>query len=215
MSVRTDVKSHNHRRREGPTASATTGRAAGASRHAHSAHDALATTSRRNKTITLADRERHRNLERNGGDTSAENEGYLEGSGTPTPSEKVSRWHRDIFLVSPPGAGGSGGSGGRGHSQQVHPRQCLCDQCMAEYGTFKYYNDMLNGKDGGGKTPKEMNKNSDETSGEELIEKGSPAPKKKGPRSIVSSVRKKSCKTLSLFAFIVWFIESPLFCCLG
>ena len=26
---------------------------------------------------------------------------YLEDSGTPTPSEKVSRWHRDIFLVSP------------------------------------------------------------------------------------------------------------------
>ena len=25
----------------------------------------------------------------------------------------------------------------------VHPRQCICDQCMAEYGTFKFYNQIL------------------------------------------------------------------------
>ena len=28
---------------------------------------------------------------------------YLEGHGTPTPSEKVSRWHRDIYMMSPNG----------------------------------------------------------------------------------------------------------------
>ena len=49
--------------------------------------------------------------------------------GTPTPSEKVSKWHRDILLVSP--------------SQNPHPRQCICDQCMAEYGTYRIYNQLL------------------------------------------------------------------------
>ena len=49
--------------------------------------------------------------------------------GTPTPSEKVSKWHRDILLVSPSG--------------QTHPRQCICDQCMAEYGTYRIYNQLL------------------------------------------------------------------------
>ena len=70
---------------------------------------------------------------------------YLEDSGTPTPSEKVSQWHRDIFMVGPGGGkveGGSGGGGG-GSGQVVHPRQCICDQCMAEYGTFKFYNQIL------------------------------------------------------------------------
>ena len=28
---------------------------------------------------------------------------YVEGHGTPTPSEKVSRWHRDIYMMSPNG----------------------------------------------------------------------------------------------------------------
>ena len=72
---------------------------------------------------------------------------YLEDSGTPTPSEKVSQWHRDIFMVGPGGGkveGGSGGGGGGGSGGQVvHPRQCICDQCMAEYGTFKFYNQIL------------------------------------------------------------------------
>ena len=79
-------------------------------------------------------------------------------SGTPTPSEKVSRWHRDIFLVSPTANNEAGSNSGRmaadpgdangkqpqtGGSQQVHPRQCICNQCMAEYGTYKIYNQML------------------------------------------------------------------------
>ncbi len=68
------------------------------------------------------------------------NDKYKEGDlahglGTPTPSEKVSRWHRDIFLVR--------GSSSNEHQQQVHPRQCLCNQCMAELGTFKFYNERL------------------------------------------------------------------------
>jgi hypothetical protein len=50
---------------------------------------------------------------------------------TPTPSEKVSKWHRDILLVSPPSA------------QHPHPRHCICDQCMAEYGTYRIYNQLL------------------------------------------------------------------------
>ena len=42
------------------------------------------------------------------------------------------------------GEGGSGGGGGGGGGGQVvHPRQCICDQCMAEYGTFKFYNQIL------------------------------------------------------------------------
>lgn len=102
---------------------------------------------------------------------------YLEGSGTPTPSEKVSRWHRDIFLVSPPGGGTNG------NAQQVHPRQCLCDQCMAEYGTFKFYNDMLNGKDKAGKVDDPGNKTVD--SDEPMI----PTDVKEKKRSIFSAVR--------------------------
>ena len=83
-------------------------------------------------------------------------EEYLEGHGTPTPSEKVSRWHRDIFLMSPNGtvnnssasaiaalaAVTNGAMKGGGH-QILHPRQCLCEQCMAEFGTYKLYNQML------------------------------------------------------------------------
>ena len=84
-------------------------------------------------------------------------EEYLEDTGTPTPSEKVSRWHRDIFLVSP-GVGAAAASGlapgAAGAHQQVHPRQCICDICMAEYGTFKFYNQMLQKeKDGDGERP--------------------------------------------------------------
>ena len=71
----------------------------------------------------------------------------VEGHGTPTPSEKVSRWHRDIFLMSPNGTVGPntplsmGSSIGGG--QVLHPRECICDQCMAEYGTYKLYNQMM------------------------------------------------------------------------
>ena len=71
----------------------------------------------------------------------------VEGHGTPTPSEKVSRWHRDIFLMSPNGTVGPntplsmGSSAGGG--QVLHPRECICDQCMAEYGTYKLYNQMM------------------------------------------------------------------------
>jgi hypothetical protein len=60
-----------------------------------------------------------------------------ESPGTPTPSEKVSRWHRDIFLVSPPVSTGKNSGTGK------HPRQCICDQCMAEYGTYRIYNQLL------------------------------------------------------------------------
>ncbi len=60
-----------------------------------------------------------------------------DATGTPTPSEKVSRWHRDIFLVSPTQQATTG----------HHPRQCLCQQCLAEYGTFKMYNEMLGEKE--------------------------------------------------------------------
>ena len=86
---------------------------------------------------------------------------YLEGTGTPTPSEKVSRWHRDIYMMSPNGTvttnhsaiaalaaathgaiRAGGGGVGVGH-QVLHPRQCLCEQCMAEFGTYKLYNQML------------------------------------------------------------------------
>ena len=64
------------------------------------------------------------------GNTTTTNGGGGGGSpGTPTPSEKVSKWHRDILLVSPSG--------------QTHPRQCICDQCMAEYGTYRIYNQLL------------------------------------------------------------------------
>ena len=60
---------------------------------------------------------------------------------TPTPSEKVSRWHRDILLVSPntPGTGGAAPP----PNNNPHPRQCICDQCMAEYGTYRIYNQLL------------------------------------------------------------------------
>ena len=66
---------------------------------------------------------------------------YLDGTGTPTPSEKVSRWHRDIFLMSP--------------CDKAHPRQCICDQCMAEYGTFKFYNEVLQAQPEGAQVPEE------------------------------------------------------------
>ena len=58
------------------------------------------------------------------------NNSHTGAPGTPTPSEKVSKWHRDILLVSPAG-------------QNPHPRQCICDQCMAEYGTYRIYNQLL------------------------------------------------------------------------
>ena len=58
-------------------------------------------------------------------------------SETPTPSEKVSKWHRDILLVSPPH------NPQQQQSSNPHPRQCICDQCMAEYGTYRIYNQLL------------------------------------------------------------------------
>ena len=68
----------------------------------------------------------------------------VEGHGTPTPSEKVSRWHRDIFLMSPNGTVGPNSPISMGSSGQVlHPRECICDQCMAKYGTYKLYNQMM------------------------------------------------------------------------
>jgi hypothetical protein len=64
--------------------------------------------------------------------------GVVGGNGTPTPSEKVSRWHRDIFLVSP------------NNTSHPHPRHCVCDQCMSEYSTYKFYNQILMERGGGG-----------------------------------------------------------------
>ena len=71
--------------------------------------------------------------------------GVVGGNGTPTPSEKVSRWHRDIFLVSP-----STSSQQTPQQQQQHPRHCVCDSCMSEYGTYKVYNQILMERGGGG-----------------------------------------------------------------
>ena len=68
----------------------------------------------------------------------------VEGHGTPTPSEKVSRWHRDIFLMSPSGPVGASNQVSLGTtSTNSHPRECICEQCMAEYGTYKLYNQMM------------------------------------------------------------------------
>ena len=61
---------------------------------------------------------------------------------TPTPSEKVSRWHRDILLVSPNPPGATAGAA-QPANNAPHPRQCICDQCMAEYGTYRIYNQLL------------------------------------------------------------------------
>ncbi len=120
---------------------------------------------RRHKTISAADGRNVATKAAKGGgkaEMDASSGEYLDG-GTPTPSEKVSRWHRDIFLVSPPttaGGKGEGEAGGTGRAkgdagtgQVVHPRQCICDQCIAEYGTFKFYNQILQAeaaKGGGG-----------------------------------------------------------------
>ena len=63
---------------------------------------------------------------------------------TPTPSEKVSRWHRDILLVSPNTPQGAAGAASAANTpNNPHPRQCICDQCMAEYGTYRIYNQLL------------------------------------------------------------------------
>ena len=60
--------------------------------------------------------------------------------GAQLPSEKVSIWHRDIFMVTPrrmKGMRGAGGSGGGGSRE--HPRSCVCPTCLAQYGTYRYY----------------------------------------------------------------------------
>ena len=63
---------------------------------------------------------------------------------TPTPSEKVSRWHRDIFMVRHGVIGGcvSTAPPTRDHGP-AHPRSCVCGQCMAEHGTYQYYNKRI------------------------------------------------------------------------
>ena len=88
------------------------------------------------KLLTKTYSEIGMNSSNGGGTTTNNNNGGNSGGtagggspGTPTPSEKVSKWHRDILLVSPSG--------------QTHPRQCICDQCMAEYGTYRIYNQLL------------------------------------------------------------------------
>ena len=141
-------------------------------------------TSRRNKPLTTDARQPtgikataqvHEKDPDPGADESAATEGVagvsgasggedyrqLDETGTPTPSEKVSRWHRDIFLVSP-------NQSGPGGPPQVHPRQCICEQCMAEYGTFKFYNQMLGGSGkppGGGKESRDREVETAELSG--------------------------------------------------
>ena len=66
---------------------------------------------------------------------------------TPTPSEKVSRWHRDIFMVRHGVIGGcvSTAPPTRDHGR-AHPRSCVCGQCMAEHGTYQYYNKRIGEK---------------------------------------------------------------------
>ena len=58
------------------------------------------------------------------------------------PSEKVSIWHRDIFMVTPrrmKGVRGASGGSGTGGGQREHPRSCVCATCLAQYGTYHYY----------------------------------------------------------------------------
>ena len=58
------------------------------------------------------------------------------------PSEKVSIWHRDIFMVTPrrmKGVRGASGGSGVGGGQREHPRSCVCATCLAQYGTYHYY----------------------------------------------------------------------------
>ena len=173
------------------------------------------TASRRNKTFTLAERERHRRSTKTSAsiaegdlDKMGADEEYLDGSGTPTPSEKVSRWHRDIFLVSPPSSGSN--------PQQVHPRQCLCEQCMAEYGTFKFYNDMLNGKDANrSKDAAAVSASKAEEAGE-VTEDDSHVGKKRSVGSIVSAVRLEAFQMLSKcvrhsFQFLLSVVAKSLF----
>jgi len=57
----------------------------------------------------------------------------LQQQETPTPSEKVSIWHRDIFMVTPKQLKG------RTSSATGHPRSCVCRSCLAAYGTYQYY----------------------------------------------------------------------------
>ena len=50
------------------------------------------------------------------------------------PSEKVSVWHQDIFMVTPRRLGG-----GQGMAGPEHPRSCVCSSCLAQFGTYHYY----------------------------------------------------------------------------
>ena len=36
-----------------------------------------------------------------------------------------------------------GSNPGQGGHHGTHPRHCICDQCMAEYGTYRIYNQLL------------------------------------------------------------------------
>ncbi len=83
-------------------------------RGAAQAHkSAAAQQKRRHHTVADRDNSRHINqsgagmLRRNGRSAQSVtgdqcDQIVQDGTGTPTPSEKVSRWHRDIFMVSPP-----------------------------------------------------------------------------------------------------------------
>ena len=64
----------------------------------------------------------------------------VESQAVPGPSEKVSSWHQDIFMVTPRRGGREGGEGGQ---QGGHPRSCVCSQCLAEFGTYRYYSRAL------------------------------------------------------------------------
>ena len=74
----------------------------------------------------------------------------ISSRGAQLPSEKVSIWHRDIFMVTPrrmKGMRGAGGSGAGGSRE--HPRSCVCPSCLAQYGTYHYYRRAMHERRGG------------------------------------------------------------------
>jgi len=79
----------------------------------------------------------------------------LQQQETPTPSEKVSIWHRDIFMVTPKQLKGRTGS-----STVPHPRSCVCRSCLAQYGTYQYYTRAMRDQRETRTTPRESTRES-------------------------------------------------------
>jgi len=78
----------------------------------------------------------------------------LQQQETPTPSEKVSIWHRDIFMVTPKQLKG------RTSSSTAHPRSCVCRACLAQYGTYQYYSRAMRDQRETRTTPRESQRES-------------------------------------------------------